>query len=79
MATHSIPCPRCHGTGQKTLSKPYAQTLKAIGKLENPTSVELRKELGNVSHTALNQRLKRMAGMGLIVLSPGRPMRVECV
>lgn len=79
MPTHSITCPKCHGSGQRELSKVYAQTLDLIRKLGKPTIADLQKRIQGVCPTAVNQRVKRLKDFGAVRVSGERPMTVEIV
>lgn len=76
----SIKCPKCKGNGKIRLSKPYQKCAAAIGKLKNPTMLELHLESGRgTSPTATNKRVMRLEAWGVVRILEGRPMRVELV
>lgn len=67
LVMQSIKCPKCQGTGKKSLSRPYQECVELIRKMGTPTVQELFMEAsGRMCRTAINQRVKRMIGWGLI-------------
>lgn len=67
MQPATIPCPRCHGNGQRTLTKTHQRVFDAIKKLESATVPEIIRHLKErVSPTTINHRVSRLEGWKLV-------------
>lgn len=63
--TH-VACPHCGGTGKREVAGEYARTLAEVRRLDRPvTGAELGRLMG-VKATAMNNRLARLAALGLL-------------